>query len=163
MSTATDIAATYRGPAAVVDRHLDAGPQESRSLAWLMVACALMFVAQTPRLAREAHLDGLDFSMLMGGALMGWIFLAPLVFYAIALVSHFALRLFGRKSAGWTARVALFWALLAAAPVFLLLGLVGGFIGTGAQANIVGLLWIVVLLWFWISGLRRASARMAAA
>ncbi len=58
---------------------------------------------------------------------------------------------------GYGARIALFWAFLAAAPVLLLHGLVAGFIGPGAGMTIIGVIWCGVFLWFWLSGLREAG------
>jgi len=157
MSIARNIAATYRGPGRVMSQLLSMGPREDRALAYLMGACALMFIAQLPRLSREAHLTGADLNMLMGGALMGLIFLAPLMFYAIAWLSHVIARVFGGKGTFYTARMALFWALLASTPVLLLHGLVAGFVGPGPQLQLVGLIWCGVFLWFWGSGLLRAE------
>lgn len=153
MSVATDIVASYRGPARVASRLMAGGPQEGRALMYLMLACALMFVAQLPRLAREAHLTGQDLNMLMGGSMLALIFIAPLVFYALAAVSRIVAHVVGGKGAGWRSRVALFWALLAAAPLVLLHGLVAGFIGPGAQLTLVGALWLAVFVWFWARGL----------
>jgi len=162
MGVAQDIAATYRGPGRVVTRLLAAGPREDRALVFLIAACALMFVAQMPRLARQAHLEGDELNMLMGGALMGWLFIAPLFFYGIAYITHLVARLFGAATTPWSARIALFWALLAAAPVFLLLGLVSGFVGPGIQVTLVGLIWLGVWLWFWGAGLWQAAQGQAA-
>jgi len=47
--------------------------------------------------------------------------------------------------------------LLAASPLVLLHGLVAGFIGPGPGLQGVGLIWLVVFLWFWLSGLRQAQ------
>lgn len=153
MSVATDIVATYRGPARVFVRLLEAGPREDRSLMFLMLGCALMFIAQLPRLAREAHLTGQDLTMLMGASLLALLFIAPLLLYLLAQGSHLMARIFGGCGTAGRARVALFWALLAASPLILLHGLVAGFIGPGAQQTLVGLAWCAVFLWFWGSGL----------
>ncbi|MEM6309017.1 MAG: YIP1 family protein [Pseudomonadota bacterium] len=157
MSVANDIVATYRGPGKVVSRLLALGPREDRAVAILMGACALMFVAQLPRLSRDAHLVGGDLNMMIGGALMGWIFVAPLVFYLIAWISHVVLKIFGSAAGSWSSRIVLFWALLAATPFFLLLGLVQGFIGDGVQATVIAACWAIAFLWFWIVGLLRVK------
>ncbi len=177
MSVALNIAATYRRPSQVMGRLLAAPPHEGRALAYLVGACALMFIAQLPRLSRQSYFDteqgaaicqqkniplaecdaaGEAMMALVGGALMGWIFLAPLLFYAVALVLHGAARVLGGQGSAFDTRIAVFWGLLAASPMMLLLGLVLGFIGTGTQANIVGAVWIGALFWFWIAGLRKA-------
>ena len=157
MPVTTDIVATYRGPRRVVRRLLAMGPREDRVLVILIAACAVVFIAQWPRLAREAHLSGQELNPLLGGALLGWIFLAPLLFYVIALISHAAARLLGARGTAYGARLALFWAFLAASPLILLHGLVAGFIGPGPGLQVVGLIWVGVFGWFWISGLREAE------
>lgn len=157
MAVTTDIAATYRRPGRVIGRLLGMGQREDRALIILMVACVLVFFAQMPRLSRQAHLEGREFDMLMGGALMGWIFLAPLIFYALAALSHLLARLLGGQGSWYGARLALFWALLASTPLLLLHGLVAGFIGPGAALNAVGALWCLFFFWFWIAGLIRAE------
>ena len=157
MPVTSDITATYRGPGRVMRRLLDMGPREDRALVFVMAFCIVGFIAQLPRLAREAHLTGGDLSMAMGGALMGSIFLLPLILYAIAALSHLIRKAFGRLSTGYSARLALFWSLLASTPLLLLHGLVAGFIGPGVEMTGVGLLWLGVFLWFWISSLRASG------
>lgn len=157
MPVTTDITATYLRPARVMRRLLAMGQREDRALIFLMAACVIVFVAQMPRLAREAHVSGRDLNMLMGGALLGWLFLAPLFFYALAALSHMIARLFGGRGDWYGARLALFWALLASTPLLLLHGLVAGFIGQGPQLQVVGLIWLVLFLWFWMAGLRQAE------
>jgi hypothetical protein len=153
MSVARNIAATYRGPKRVIARLLSDGPREDRALAYVMAACALMFIAQLPRLARESHLTGEDLNMLMGGALLGTVFIAPLLLYGLAWLSHLVAKVFGGQGSFWSARMALFWALLASAPLLLLHGLVAGFIGPGPQLTIVGLAWCAAFFCFWGTGL----------
>ncbi|MEE4348337.1 MAG: YIP1 family protein [Paracoccaceae bacterium] len=157
MSVTTDIVATYRGPGRVVSRLLAAGQREDRALVMLLGGCAVMFIAQWPRLARQSYLSGEDLQMLLAGSLFGVVFFLPLVLYAVALLSHGVIRLFGGRSTGFSARVALFWALLAASPLMLLWGLVAGFIGEGHQLTLTGAIWLMAFLWFWIAGLKQAG------
>ncbi|KKM72474.1 hypothetical protein LCGC14_1420180 [marine sediment metagenome] len=152
MALTTDILASYRAPGRVLRRRL-AGSGEDRALITVMLACALIFVAQWPRLSREAFVTGQEFEMLAGGAMLGWLFLAPLVLYALAALSHLAARLMGGQGSFLEARMALFWALLAAAPLWLLWGLVGGLIGPGAALNLVGIVALGAFLAIWIGGL----------
>lgn len=162
MSVSRDIAAMYRGPGRVVARFLANGPREDRALAYLMGACGLMFIAQMPPLARRAHVTGEDLNMLLGGALLAWLFIAPLFFYVLAWFAHLVARLLGGSGAFWSARLALFWALLAAAPLMLLLGLVGGFIGSGVEQRLVFFGWLGAFLWFWGAGLWQAERGLVA-
>ncbi|MCR9125924.1 MAG: YIP1 family protein [Rhodobacteraceae bacterium] len=157
MSVTRDISATYRGPGKVVRRLLEMGPREDRALAFVMGACGIVFVAQMPRLAREAHLSGQELNMLMGGTLMAWLMIAPLLFYLIAALSHMVARLLGGKGSFYAARIALFWSLLASSPLILLHGLVAGFVGPGPAMQLVGFLWFAVFIWFWAAGLRQAE------
>ena len=157
MSALADIAATYRGPGGVVRALISRGPREDRALAILMGACAIIFVAQWPRLAREAHLSGTELNPLLGGALLAWIIIAPLALYIIAALSRAPARLAGLRVSGYGARIALFWALFATSPLILLYGLVAGFIGTGVQETLIGIIWLAVFLWFWIAGLVAAG------
>ena len=156
MSLVTDIVGTYRGPRRVVRRILAAGVREDRALVILMAGCAVMFVAQWPKLAREAHLTGAELNPMLGGALLAWLFLMPLAFYAVALLSHWVLRAMGGQGVAYATRIALFWALLASGPLVLLWGLLAGFAGSGPGLNAVGAVWLAVFLWFWLSGLAEA-------
>ncbi|WP_323780615.1 YIP1 family protein [Leisingera sp.] len=153
MSVTTDIPATYKGPRKVFARLLDMGAREDRLLIFVLSGCVLTFVAQMPRLAREAHLSGQDLNMLLGGSLLGIVFIAPLILYVLALAAHWIARAAGGKGEAYCARLALFWTCLAASPLMLLNGLVAGFIGAGPALNLVGALWCVVFLWFWVSGM----------
>ena len=162
MSISTDIVATYRGPGQVMRRLLAAGQREDRALAILMGACALIFVAQWPRLAREAHLTpdvGLD--QLIGGSLLAWVFIMPLVLYGLAAISHVMAKALGGKGSWYGARLALFWSLLASSPLLMLYGLVAGFIGQGLELSIVGLIWLVAFGVFWLRTLRVAELEAA--
>ena len=162
MSLSQNIVATYRGPGRVLQRLLGLGPREDRALAYVMGACILVFVAQLPRLAREAHLQDQDLNMLMGATLMAWVFIAPLLLYGLAALARGIGRLLGGQGSMYSARLALFWALLASTPLILLHGLVAGFIGPGLELQIVGLIWFLVFLWFWLSGSLTAERRTVA-
>ena len=157
MSVTTDIVATYRGPTRVVNRLLDMGPREDRALAFVMAFCVIGFIAQLPGLARKAHLEGSELNMLMGGALLGSVFILPLLLYLIAWISHLVARAFGGKGTSFGARLALFWALLASVPLVLLHGLVVGFIGSGVAQTLIGFIWVAIFVWFWLSGLRQTQ------
>ncbi len=161
MAATRDIVATYRGPGKVMRRLLAGGARDDRALIYLMLGCLLVFVAQTPRLAREAFETGQDLSMLLGATLLAWLFIMPLVLYAVAAITYGIARLFGASISSFGTRMALFWALLASCPLMLLWGLTAGFIGPGQERTLVGALWCIVLLWFWIGGFRAANAEAA--
>lgn len=157
MAITRNISATYRGPGRVMRQLLAMGQREDRALAYLMAGCLVMFVSQMPKLAREAHLTGEDLNMLMGASLMAWVFMAPLLLYGLAALSHLVAKLFRGQGSYYGARLALFWALLASSPLILLNGLVAGFIGPGIELQVVGMVWVGVFAWFWISGLLAAE------
>jgi hypothetical protein len=154
MGLLADIAASYRRPRGVL-RRLAAGPErEDRALALLMAAAALIFLSQWPRAARAAHLDpSAPLDARLVGALLASVFLLPLLAYGVAAVSHVAARMLGGRGSGFGARLALFWALLATAPLMLLHGLLAGFAGPGPVAWLFGLLVFGAFLWIWLSGL----------
>ncbi|MEO0783417.1 MAG: YIP1 family protein [Pseudomonadota bacterium] len=157
MPVTLDIVATYRGPRRVMRRLISLGEHEGRALATLVAGCLVTFVAQWPRLAREAHITEQDLQPLLGGALMGWVFIAPLIFYLLAFIAFLVCKAFGATGSAYNSRFAMFWSFLAASPLILLHGLVAGFIGPGAGLSFVGILWCVVFLWFWLSNMREAG------
>lgn len=160
MSIVLDILRTYRAPREVIRRRIGGRVREDRALACVMGACALIFVAQWPRLSREAHLDEtIPFDARMAGALFGWLLVAPLFFYLLALGSGWLLRLAGRRAGGYAARMALFWALLAASPLWLLVGLASGFLGPSPGTTLAGILALSIFLVFWITGLFEIAAK----
>ncbi len=159
MAITTDILETYRRPKAVVARKLAAGPREDRALAILMAGCGLNFVSQWPGLARAAHLDpSQPLDARIGGALLVSVFLLPIFLYVLSGLAHLIRRALGGQGTQYSARLALFWALLAVAPALLFLGLVRGFIGPGALQSGLGMGVFALFMWFWISGLRAQAA-----
>lgn len=170
MPVVPDILASWRRPRAIIGRKLADGVREDRALATLMGACGLMFVAQWPGLSRSAHFARLEaeaagtpldqvpsLQALMGSSLMALIFIAPLVFYALAGISHLLARLFGGKGSAYGARLALFWALFCTTPLMLLQGLVAGFLGAGAANTAVGVIVLGMFLYLWINMLIEAE------
>ncbi|CUH88330.1 hypothetical protein PH5382_02265 [Phaeobacter sp. CECT 5382] len=156
MPVTQDIIATYRGPRRVVARLLAMGQREDRLLAIVMAGCSLMFVSRMPSLAREAHLTGQEQNMLMGGALLGIIFIAPLALYSLAWIFHLLARAARGTGDSYAARLVLFWSFLAASPLMLLNGLVAGMVGPGPGLTLVGGLWAAVFFWFWSAGMYQA-------
>ncbi len=158
MSVTQDIVASWRRPRDVMRRQLAGGQREDRVLAYVIGACLLIFVAQLPRLAREAHLDSsIPLDARLQAALLGWLMIAPLFLYGIAALSHIVAKIFGGKGTWFGARLALFWALLASAPLWLFYGLVAGFIGTGSALSLVGVLLLAGFGAIWILSLIEAE------
>jgi hypothetical protein len=158
MTVTGDMLATWRRPRQILRAKLAGGVRDDRALAVLMGACMLIFIAQWPRLSREAHLDpSVPLDARIGGALMATIFLLPIVLYALAAVSHLVARLFGGRGSHFGARLALFWALLCTAPLMLFQGLVAGFLGPGPQLLLVGGIVALAFLWLWLTLLIEAE------
>ena len=157
MALSSDILRSYRAPRAVL-RELGARERrEGRALFYLMLACALIFVAQWPRLAREAHLsDAVPLQGLMAGALFGWLFIAPLFFYGIGALLGLVLRLLRPVSDPYVARLALIWALLAVSPLVLVQGALAALLGPGALALLTGLAVLAAFGAILVAGLRVA-------
>lgn len=154
MSVALDILRTYRAPREILRQRVSGGPREDRAIAVLLAACLLMGVAQWPYMRRVAfESPELPQEGLVASALFGWLFIAPLVFYALSGLSHVVARLFGGGASWYEARMALFWALLASTPLWLLNGLTRGFVGPGVEADVTGALALAAFLIFWVVGL----------
>ncbi len=154
MSAVRDIVSTYRRPREVFSRWIAGAPDEARALIVVMVACGIVFLSQWPVAARKSYLTGEDIGPLIGGSLMAWIFIVPLALYAIAWVVHLVLTIFGGQGSSFAGRMVLFWALLAASPLWLLNGMVVGIIGQGFQAQLIGALGLFAFVIFWIIGLK---------
>lgn len=154
MALTQDILATYRGPGRVMARLLAQGRNEVRALVFLLVAGLLIFIAWAPYQSRLAALDpDGPLAVRLYWSAFFWIFLMPLLLYIFAMMIWGLSKVAGRKISGYGIRLTLFWSLLASMPVMLLLGLVAGMIGLGIQSEAVGLIWLCVFGWFWISGL----------
>ena len=164
MAVTTDILRTWRGPRKVMREHLAAGPREDRAIAYLMAACLLIFVAQWPRLSRLAAGFDLppgaevpEMTRLLSYELLAWLMVWPLMLYGLAAVSHILARALGGQGTFYTARLALFWSLLATTPLLLLYGLMAGFLGPVAGTRLVGGIWVAAFAVIWFQSLREAE------
>jgi hypothetical protein len=169
MAVTTDILQSWRDPRGVLRAKLDEGVNEARALAVVMGACVLIFVAQWPRLAREAHFGRIeaeragtppdqvpDLQALIGANLFALIFVVPLLLYGVALILHGLLRLAGGRGAVSATRLALFWALLAVTPAMLFQGLVAGLVGPGPALTATGIAVFGLFAWIVVSMQREA-------
>lgn len=157
MAITSDILRSYRAPGEVVGRLARVDRREGRLLFYLMLASALIFVAQWPRLARAAQLDdSVPFQGHMTGALFALMFVFPLVAYAVAGAMGLLTGLIWRGTQGYDVRLALFWSLLAVSPLMLLHGLVQGILGASLMTALVGLLVFAAFLFILGAGLRVA-------
>jgi hypothetical protein len=152
MSIVQNIIYTYHKPQQVIVGLLEGVVSESRSLAILMGGCVSTFVSTWPALARQAHLESKDLTDLMGGALLAWVFIMPLVFYVLAMMLWGIQRVLLGRARMDQVRIVLFWSFFASLPFIFLHGLVRGFIGEGAAQKIVGFIWFAIIVWFVASG-----------
>ncbi len=166
MPVTNDIMRTWRRPRQVMSELLDQGTREDRAIAYLMISCFLIFVAQWPRLRRVAEgyepspwPPEMNFEGMMTYTFFSAVIILPLFMYALAALSHLVAKVFGGKGSWYSARLALFWTLLATSPLLLFYGLVRGLIGPGTQSLLVGAIGAVVFLLIWVQTLREAESR----
>lgn len=161
MAITPQIFETYRAPQRVLRRLLDQGTREDRALVLLMLACGIIFVAQWPRLARMANGDAnVPLEAMLGAALLGWGFIAPLFFYLLAGIAHVLARLVGGRGSWYSARLSLFWTMLATAPLWLIHGLVAGFAPDGLLISVVGGVVLIAFVWIWGATMLEAERKI---
>lgn len=154
MAAVDDILRSYRAPRAVVRAHMARGRSEPRLFSLLVAALLVIFIAQWPEMSREAFLQpDQKLPALMLGRALGLLATIPLL-YLLAALGTLVARAFGGRGDWYGGRLALFWALLAVAPLMLLQGLVAGLIGPGPQMMLVAVLVFVAYAAIWIAGLR---------
>ena len=165
MPVTHDIVRTWRGPRAVVRDLLAQGRREDRAIAYLMISCFLIFVAQWPRLSRKAAgfdlpagADVPELDRLMAYEFMAWLMIWPLFLYILAGITHLIAKAIGGQGDHYGARLALFWAMLSTVPILLLHGLMAGFVGPGPQTNLIGAVWVIAFGVIWFQGLREAES-----
>ena len=153
----------WRDPRGAMAAEVGRGLSEARALVHLMLACGVFFVASLPNAVREAR--ALAIADPVEGAvaahLFGYLALAPLVAYGLAAVVHLVARGFGARGGFRAARAALFWSLLMAAPLALLLALAGVAVEVAAPALATLLDWLGVgalAFWLWLFAASLAEA-----
>ena len=161
MSVTANILRSWRAPRAVMRGLLAGGPREDRALMFLMGACFVIFLSQWPRLSRLAH-EGAEAPLqaMLGAALFAWLFIMPMVFYAFAALLRLLLVALRRPIGWYEARLALFWSLLAASPLWLLNGFLTGVVGPGGVTMVVGL--VILGAFFWLLAMMLAAAALEA-
>jgi len=158
MGMATEILTSWRHPRQVMARHLARDKREDRAFMYLILACALIYVSRWPGLARLAQVDPTTpLEMRLGGALFAWIFIVPLALYFIAALSRMASGLIGGRGSWYSARLALFWSLLAATPLWLLNGLTEGHGLPKIIESGIGAIALAAFVVIWLSSLIQAE------
>ncbi len=132
------------------------GLNEPRALAHLVGACFLLLVASLPNAVREARVVDIEDSLsgVIAAHLFGYMFVLPLILYGVAALAHLASLAFGGGGGYLAARSALFWTVLAGAPVALALALYG--VAAEAIAGGARLPWLSLpgyaglAFWIWL-------------
>ena len=158
MSLLVDIMDSWRAPRRVVRQHLQRPRSEAFLFTFLFTFLLVSFIAQWPVAARLSHMQPeVPIEQRMFGFALGLFALVMPLAYALAALSRLVAALMGGQGSWYSARLALFWAMLAVTPLMLLNGLVAGFIGQGAPATVVGVLVLLGFLYLWISMLIEAE------
>ncbi|MHA3915030.1 hypothetical protein [Halovulum sp. GXIMD14793] len=125
----TDAFRAWGGFGASMRHQIALQPKEARILAYGLIACVVGFLASVPDALEQA--SGLTeedaIPAVLIGRLFGALFFAPLFFYAVAAISGWIARLAGLDVSYYHMRLALFWSLLVATPVLVVVRLAGLF------------------------------------
>lgn len=159
MSVSTDIARSWVRPRTVMRELLGHGVREDRAIAYIMVACFVVFISRLPGIQYEVIQGQGEFQRDASYAFFGLMMFAPLLMYLIAAILHILAKIFGGGGTFYTARLAFFWVFLASTPALLLYGLTVGLIGPGVEANLVGAIWLVGFVWMLVPSLWEAEKR----
>lgn len=124
---------SFRAPREVVRDLLAQDRREGRLMLYLTLALGIVFVAQWPRLLREASAE-IGFEPLFAGALFGIMFVGPLLAYGLAALMGLLLRPVAPVEP-FAVRLALFWALLVTAPLMLFQAALASVAGAGGLAE----------------------------
>lgn len=163
MAVTTQILQSYRRPRAVMRRLVAANRggarPEARGFVYLLMGLFIIFISQLPDLMGEG-IAQVDLSEGMTGedgppptdarmaiTLFAWLFVWPLILYVLGGLSHLVARGLGGKGQGVDARMALFWAVLAVSPLFL----VRGMASVSQSVELVMVMnYAIALAFFWI-------------
>lgn len=134
---------------------------EGQALSYLVSACLLFFLAQTPAMVRQHIMlaEELPLAGIAAGRLLGMAVFAPIAFYAVAALTVLLLRCISIRISWLSARISLFWSLLAVSPAMLVLGILRGLIDTQSILLPLSIGVAVTFLIFWVVGLLEAVAR----
>ncbi len=139
---------------------LAAPKAESRALSYVYVASLIGFIASLPEVARQAETDELPLTALVIGRLFSALFFAPLFLYGVAALSHLVAKRLGGQGSYYDARLALFWALLVAAPLLLAVAILQAVLAAGpayGAGSVLSLIGFAGFLWIWAACLSEAE------
>ena len=149
MSLVGDIARAYRAPKTTFKAQL-AKSGEERILLFAFLFSFLSFIARVPELAWVTGTMESDvpLSARVGAMFVASVFMAPLMMYLIAALSHLVLRPLGGKGNWQQTRLALMWSALVAVPLVLLGGALK-VLAPGLPFSVATGVTGVVFLWQW--------------
>jgi hypothetical protein len=154
MSVTRNIARTYRAPRTTIRGMIGQGITEPQIMAFGLISCGLIFVAQWPGLSRAATLEpSITFEQRMGGALFGIMFMLPLMLYGVAGLLQLVLRVLAGPVEGIRVRLVLFWSLLSVTPLMLVQGGLAAFLGATQAVTAFGFVVTAVFLYILGAGL----------
>mgnify|MGYP003625785284 CR=1 FL=1 len=162
MAVTTQILRTYRHPRRVMRGLIEANAAdnrpEARGLVYLLLGCVLIFISQIPGLVAVADrgADAAPRDARLAITFFAWLFIWPLIFYALAGLSHLLARIMGGKGRGADARLALFWTVLAVSPLFLFRGL-AEIAGNTAAILVINLVVAAAFIVIWAASLIEAE------
>lgn len=158
MGVLADIGATWRNPAAAMRHRQAVGMGEGQALGLLFGACIIIFLSMWLPMRKVAEIDpSVPLEARLGAALYATLFVLPLIAYALAALSRVSAAAFGGRGSYRAARIALFAALLAIAPVQVAHSVVLGLFGPLPWAQALGLPVFVAFMVLWLGGLRAAE------
>ena len=145
MSVTRDMVLALRHPRRAARRQLSGAVGEERAFGYLAMACGLIFLGQWPRMITSGQLTSdVPLEARIAATMLGWIFFAPLFFYALAGVLRLLGKLTGGQGTWLRSRIALFWSLLVASPLWLIYGLCVAILPEGLILAAVGLVALVM-------------------
>jgi hypothetical protein len=154
VSVVADILESWRRPSRVLHRHLSRGRSEPFAFTFLVVFLIVTFIAQWPDAARVSALNPeIPIAAQLLPRALALLATIP-VWYLLAALGRLVARALGGQGGWYEARLALFWTLVTISPMILMVGLVAGMIGAGAQLTILGAVTFAVFLLFWVINLR---------
>lgn len=159
------VLASYPDFRAAMARQLEDPPREARLLVWAVAAGLVGFLAGLPNVTRQAAaLDAPDaLTAVLTGRLFAALFLFPLMLYLLATLSRLVARLFGGRGSLATARLALFWSVIAALPVLVLSAAASALLrawdaaAAAPLAGLVSALSAAAFAWIWAASLAEAE------
>ena len=145
MSLVDDIVRAYRAPRSVMQAQIDRGITEAQTLFYGMLFGVINLIASYPRIV-NLQADPDMIKGMISGMFISYIFLLPLMLYALAGVVHWVLLKFGGKASWAEARRAFNWSAVCVIPFVLCAGAAYVF-KNNLLTDIINL--VIAAIFFW--------------